>query len=213
MNDPGKPVRRPPAPPPQDNLDRAKQLGFDALREQPEEQIAWLGAHAAPGAWLLPVLGDQLCVDPTARRVTTSDFQPIGPAWTILALHYLAIQGRPAALPPQVTFADLPTARSYASVYQGRVIARLCATAGRDIGRLRAAAEGLGATAAEGGDVALDFHPFPRLSLRLIWHAPDDEFPPSASLLLPANIEQYFCSEDIVVLSECLVSRLGGRPF
>jgi hypothetical protein len=30
---------------------------------------------------------------------------------------------------------------------------------------------------------------------------------------LPRNIEDYFCSEDIVVLSECLVSRLCGRPF
>ena len=213
MNAPGKSTRRPGVPPPQDNLDRARELGFEALLEQPEEQIAWLGAHAAPGGWCLPVLGDELYVDPTARKVTTPDFRPIGLPWSILALHYLAIPGRPESQPPQVTFADLPTARSYASVYQGRVIARLCATAGRDIDKLRAAAEGLGAVAAEGGDAAFDFHPFPRLTLRLIWHAPDEEFPPSATLLLPANIEQHFSSEDIVVLSECLVSRLGGRPF
>ena len=57
------------------------------------------------------------------------------------------------------------------------------------------------------------FDELPRVSLRLIWHAADEEFPPSATLLLPANIEEYFCSEDIVVLSECLVARLGGRPY
>ena len=34
-----------------------------------------------------------------------------------------------------------------------------------------------------------------------------------ATLLLPANIEAYFCSEDIVVLSEQLISRLCGRGF
>jgi len=54
------------------------------------------------------------------------------------------------------------------------------------------------------------FDVFPRLTLRLVWHAPDEEFPPSATLLLPDNIEAFFVAEDIVVLSECLVARLGG---
>jgi hypothetical protein len=52
---------------------------------------------------------------------------------------------------------------------------------------------------------------FPRICLRLIWHAPDDEFPPSATILLPAAIESFFCTEDIVVLSERLTARLGRR--
>ena len=116
-------------------------------------------------------------------------------------------------MPPTIIFADLATARSYAGVYQGRVIARLCATAGRDAAKLSAAAASLGGKPAAGGDAAFDFDIFPRISLRLIWHAPDDEFPASATLLLPANLESYLCSEDIVVLSESLVSRLGGRPF
>jgi hypothetical protein len=51
------------------------------------------------------------------------------------------------------------------------------------------------------------------VSLRLIWHAADEEFAASATLLVPANIESYFCSEDVVVLSERLISRLCGRPF
>ena len=93
------------------------------------------------------------------------------------------------------------------------MIARLCATAGRDAATLSAAAESLGGRRAEDGDLAFDFAPFPRVSMRLIWHAPDEEFPPSATLLMPENIESYFCSEDIVVLSEQLVSRLCGRSF
>jgi hypothetical protein len=128
-------------------------------------------------------------------------------------LHYLAIDSRPEALGPEVTFADLPAARTYARVYHQRVIARLCATAGRDEKHLRAAADALGGYIVDGGDTAFDFDLFPRLCVRVIWHAADDEFPPSATLLLPANIETYFCIEDIVVLSEGLVSRLGGRPF
>jgi hypothetical protein len=199
--------------PPQENLKVATERGFDALARQQDDQSVWLGAEPTGDGWRLPVLGDVLGVDLSARRVTTSGGIDVRPAWRILLLHYLAVDSRPEPSPPEITFADLSTARSYAGVYHGRVIARLCATAGRDANRLSEAAASLGGKPAEGGDAAFDFDVFPRITLRLIWHAPDDEFPPSATLLLPPNIESYFCSEDIVVLSESLVARLGGRPF
>ena len=113
----------------------------------------------------------------------------------------------------EVTFADLPSARTYAGVYHQRAIARLCATAGKDAERFTASALAVGGRAATGGDAAFEFDVFPRLSVRAIWYAADAEFPPSATLLLPRNIEAYLCTEDIVVLSERLVSRLGGRGF
>jgi hypothetical protein len=204
---------KPGIPPPQRNLDRATEMAFAAIRDQRDDQIRWLGAEPAQHLWHLPVLDDTLVVDLLARQVTTSAGAEVGPHWRILALHYLAVAERPEPCQPEVTFADLPTARSYAGVYQGRVIARLCGTVGRSADTLRAAAEALGGRAVDGGDLAFDFALFPRLTLRLIWHAPDDEFPPSGSMLLPPNIESYFCSEDIVVLSERLVSRLCGRPF
>jgi len=218
--------------PAQDNLARAAEMAFAAAAGQSDEQLLWLGAQRQSGtgvspvlareagatfprhpAWLLPVLDDLFHVDLPASRITTSAGREVGLPWTILALHYLAITARPETRPPQTTFAELPTARSYSGIYHQRVITRLCATAGRDAQTLSAAAAALGGRTAEAGDLAFDFDVFPRLSLRLIWHAPDEEFPPSATLLMPENIEAYFCSEDIVVLSECLVSRLCGRPF
>lgn len=203
----------PRVPPPQENLQVATERGFDALAGQEHEQLRWLGAEPAGERWRLPVFDEVLEVDPAGRRVTTSAGVDVGPAWRILVLHYLAIDARPERLPPEITFADLRAARSYAGVYHGRVISRLCATAGRDARRLSTAAQSLGGRPAGGGDAAFDFRVFPRVGLRLIWHAPDDEFPASATLLLPPNIESYFCSEDVVVLSECLVARLGGRSF
>ena len=213
MKDADESGTRPGVPPRQENLKTATELGFDAVARQTDEQILWLGGEPTGSGWRLPVLDSAFEVDPSSRRVTTSSGEEVGPHWSILALHYLAIGSRPERCRPEVTFADLAAARSYAGVYHGRVVARLCATAGRDAGRLSAAAESLGGKPASGGSAAFDFDVFPRISLRLIWHAPDDEFPPSATLLLPANIESYFCSEDIVVLSESLVARLGGRPF
>jgi hypothetical protein len=205
--------RRIEKPSPQRNLQVAIDRAYAAMESQSEEQIRWLGAEPAEGAWRLPVLGDGLRVDLAGRRIVASTGREVGPHWTILVLHYLAVASRGQSLPPSVTFADLATARSYSGVYDGRVLKRLCFTTGRNLETLRAAAGSLGAEPAEGGDAAFDFRPFPRVAVRLIWHAPDEEFPPSATLLLPENIEAYFCSEDIVVLSECLVARLSGRAF
>jgi hypothetical protein len=192
---------------------RATELAFAAVGRQPDEQLAWLGAACSGDTWQLPVLDDAFCVDVLASRITTPSGTEVGPQWRILALHYLAVTARPERRQPATTFADLPNARSYSGVYHGRVIARLCGTAGRDAETLSSAARALYGQPADAGDLAFDFDLFPRVSMRLIWHAPDEEFPPSATLLMPENIESYFCSEDIVVLSESLVSRLCRRPF
>jgi hypothetical protein len=200
-------------PGPQDHLQRAVELAFDAMGNQKTEQMLWLGAQPYGALWRLPVLNDLLAIDLSSRCVTTSSGSDVSLVWRILLLHYLAIASRPERLDPQVTFADLHSARTYASVYHKRVIARLCGTAGRDEQRLRTAAESIGGRIVGVGDTSFDFDVFPRLCVRVIWHPADEEFPPSATLLLPANIESYFCIEDIVVLSECLVARLGGRAF
>jgi len=199
--------------PTQENIARATEMAFEALGGQTDEQMAWLGAVPQEGIWKLPVLGHALHVDRPAKRVTTEEGKEAGPFWRILALHYLAVRDQPDLTPPGVVFADIPTARSYAGVYHQRVIARLCGTAGRDLETLRAAAEEHGGQLVAEGDAGFDFNVFPRLPVRLVWHAADEEFPPSATLLLPANIEEYLCIEDVTILSECLVSRLGGRPF
>jgi len=175
--------------------------------------MLWLGAQEEADSWRLAVLESAFDVNVSTGRVRTSSGREVSPQWRILAMHYLAVRCRPQTLAPEITFANIPSARAYAGVYQQRVIARLCATAGRDAESLLAGSKALNGRTVGGGDLAMDFDMFPRLSVRLIWHGPDEEFAPSATLLLPANIESYFCIEDIVVLSERLVSRLGGKDF
>jgi hypothetical protein len=198
-------------PEPQDNLQQAIALAFDAVGRQPAAQLAWLGATQSENLWRLPVMNHAVDVDLAARRLTTPAGQEVALAWGVLLLHYLAVVSRPESLAPEIVFADLPTARTYARVYHQRAIGRLCATVGRDGAKLREAAIALGGRAVGGGDAAFDFDVLPRLRVRVIWYAADEEFSPSATLLLPANIEAYFCIEDIVVLSERVVGWLAGR--
>ncbi len=189
------------------------ELALETVRAQSPGQIRWLGADSRGNGWRLPVLNESFDVDLTDGRIRTAGGAEVGDVWRILTLHYLSVTARPEGLAPEIAFADLASARSYAGVYQQRAVARLCGVFGRDSDRLRAAAVGLGGRAVEGGDAAFEFDVFPRIRLRLVWHAADEEFPPSATWLLPANIESWFATEDVVVLSERLASRLAGRPF
>ena len=200
-------------PPPQDPDRTARQKAVEALSGQSVAQLQWLGADRSGAGWHLPVIDGVLLVDTTTGEVCREGGGTVRPAWRILALHYLALRTRPLARPPEVTFASLPSARVYAGVYENRVNRRLCAQVGRNVQSLRSAAAAIGAREVAGGDVAFEVDILPRIPIRLIWYAGDDEFAPSCTLLLPANIESFFCIEDIVVLSESFVSRLGNRPF
>ena len=179
-------------PEPQNNLQRAIHLAFDAIDSQRAEQMAWLGATYGEGTWRVPLLDDSVGVDLTDRRIIPSAGRELSLAGSVLVLHYLAIASRPEKRAPEIVFADLPTARSYARVYHQRVIGRLCATTGRDAEKLHAAAVAAGGRSAAGGDAAFDFQVFPRFLVRLVWHSPDEEFPSSATLFLPAQCRVLF---------------------
>lgn len=223
---PSEPQGRPAVPPPQRSYEESAARALAVVRAQPAEQLAWLGATPTGGGCSLRVLEDVLTVDLETGTVRDPAGRVAGPWWRVLVLHYLSVSSRPAEQPPGVTFADLPGGRAYASVYQRRVIERLCRTAGRDGPTLRRAGEDLAGRvvrdSAEGlvappappaGDLVMEFAAFPRVTVQLAWYAGDEELTPSAALLLPSNVESFFCLEDIVVLSERLVSRLAGGRF
>ena len=199
-------------PPLQRNYDEATVRALAVVRGQSPEQLEWLGAHRDGEHWALPVLDGQLTVDLDRGNVLACSGREAA-SWRILTLHYLGVSGRPASEAPAVTFADLPGGRAYDPVYQQRVIERLCRTVGRTREPLLGAGKALGGRPVQIGDVGFDFQAYPRVVLRLVWYAGDEELGPSGALLLPANIESFFCIEDIVVLSERLVSRLSGGTF
>lgn len=213
-------------PPPQRNYEEAAARALMLVRKQPAEELEWLGARRVGDRWELPILDDVLTVELQGGAVRDSAGRPVGPWWRVLALHYLAVPDRPKQEAPATTFADLPSGRSYVPVYRQRVIERLCRTAGRDRKTLRRAGEVLGGkvlrdSAESGsapgtppaGDLVFEFQVFPRVQFRVVWFAGDEELAPSASVLMPGNIESFLPLEDIVVLSERLIARLGGGRF
>jgi hypothetical protein len=207
------PAERIDIPPRQEPIRSAQEKSVAALRNQSASQLEWLGAVHAGNRWRLPVMDSAFLVELETGDIRSDAGAEVRPTWCVLALHYLAVQTRPEPQLPAVTFASLPSARTYATVYENRVNRRLCATAGRDATALHTAAIAAGAQQVGGGDLAYEMRIFPRISVRLIWYARDDELPPSCTMLLPANIELYLCTEDIVVMSESIVSRLSSKGF
>lgn len=209
------PTDRPGVPPRQHNLQTAVDAALAALAGACDDQLLWLGARQAGAVWELPVLDDTFLLNLPARDFRTASGAAVSPPWLIIALHYLAVSARPPEQLPSLAFADLPGGLAYSSVYRQRVNARLCATAGRTAAALRPAALKLTGRPlpAPPDGLAFDFTLFPRLPVRLLWHAGDEEFGPSATILLPPAVGEFLCIEDIVVLSERLVSRLSGQPF
>ena len=213
MTNTANPLRRPLTPPQQEAYRLAVHKALASLQRQAPEQIAWLGGVASPGGWELPVLGDSLWIGGSSGLVATMNAEPVRPGWQVLVLHYLSVCDRPARQPPEVAFADLPAGRGYAEVYRKRTVGRLCATVGRTRESLYTAAVAIGGRKTAAEPLTFVFDVFPRLAAGLVWHAPDAEFPAEATWLLPPNIEIYLSTEDIVVLCECCVSRLEGKPF
>ena len=177
-----------------------------------------LGACAAgQGAWRLEALDRVFLVDIDARRLRTADEPdlPVDVRWTILVLHYLLA---PVPAPPPVgviSFEEIPSARGYAGPYRGRVIGRFLATAGRDRATLSEAARALGGRPEpqEAGGLAFRFLMFPLVPVTVVWYEGDDELPPGAGFLYAGNVASILEVEDIVVMSERLVSRLDGKPW
>ena len=144
-------------------------------------------------------------------RHTASDVGPLAgehshQCWQVIALHYLG--ARPLERPSErwVAFSDFQEIRGYESVYKGRVLGRLCATAGRDRDTFTQACLKLGATPVPYGDVGFEFRVFPQLSVILAWYAGDEEFPPAASFLFPDDILARLPLEDTIVLTEAIVA-------
>lgn len=208
-----RPARQFVVPPPQHNFEEAAKRALEAVRKQPAEQLEWLGARGAGQHWTIRVLDGDLSVDLDAGTVRTNGAAAVAAAWRILALHYLAAPGRPVQGLPEVSFADLPGGRTYARVYRQRVIERLCATVGWESSGLSRACQALGGSAVAVGDLGFDFQVFPRIGVRLVWYAGDDELHPDATVLYPGNIGSVMEIEDVVVMAERLVSRLCGRPW
>ncbi|MBW1776004.1 MAG: DUF3786 domain-containing protein [Deltaproteobacteria bacterium] len=126
----------------------------------------------------------------------------------VLILHYMA-GSKPA--PPEghwISYREIPGASFYYSAFLKRAVEPLKNVFGHNTGGLKKAAGRLGAVEIPEGDNALEYFPFPKVPMRLILWAGDDEFGPEANIVFDRNIGSILSPEDVAWMAGMVVYRL-----
>jgi hypothetical protein len=126
----------------------------------------------------------------------------------ILVLHYL--MGDAAGMPAGdwVAYREIPGATFYFAAFVKRAVDPLKKAFGRSLAAFSAAAARLNAEPVGLGDAGFEFKVFPKVPLRLILHAADEEFPAEATILFDRGIGRMLTPEDLAWMAGMLVYRL-----
>jgi hypothetical protein len=128
----------------------------------------------------------------------------------ILILHYFQADLPEQPLGDWVAYREIPGAAFYYAAFLKRAVEPLKKAFGQNISEFRRAAVRMSGVAVEFGDAGFDFRVFPKVPVRLILHAGDDEFPAEATILFDRSIERMLSPEDIAWLAGMVVYRLIG---
>jgi hypothetical protein len=198
----------------QDNLGVALRLARETFAARPKERLADQAGvtDLGNGGFEVGILGSRVRYDPgTGAFSSVSD--AVSLRQEIILLHYLC-QAHGTELTGQiVSFGQIPGAGFYDPVFNGRIRGRTAGTFGSAFDAFQKAASALRATRTEMGDLGMSIPALPRVPITIVLWRGDDEFQPGSNFLFDSSISAYLCVEDIVVLSEELVSRLTKLAF
>lgn len=126
----------------------------------------------------------------------------------VLALHYLEGVSDLSVSGNWVAYREIKDAAFYNSAFLKRTAVPLKSVFGKNPGALTASGEKLGAGFVDFGDVGLEFAVFPKIPVRYILWAGDDEFEPEASVLFDDTAGRILSAEDLAWLAGMVVYRL-----
>ena len=143
----------------------------------------------------------KLAAEPASRVLTSV-------AAEILVLRQLVQGTRGAWLGTFKSYRELPWGDVYDANFNGRCRIRLARTYGTRLDAFREGAIRLGGLAVKHGDAAFDFAFHSGITVRVIMHEGDDEFPAASQFLFSDNISAVWGAEDLAVLCEVIISAL-----
>lgn len=171
-----------------------------AVRALPPADIAvragllWVPAstdHEVPGAHATSPAGHfEIAAFGATARLGWPDlsFESLSPLlmtfpWRLIALHHLAMAGGAEPGEDWVSYRELPDGLFYANTITREVEEPLARLYGTDPAAFLAAGGSLGGTSMRLADVALLFHPLPRVPVVFALWREDDEFPAKVKVL------------------------------
>ena len=195
-----------------DDYVAARKIAADELSHRPLAEIAQMSGFEVSGehALKVPFLDRVYQVDfPEFRFKDEADATREAPLQEqVLILHYMKPTKIRYPSGNWIAYREIPGAAFYFGAFFKRAIQPLTKVFGCNIDGLKTAARTLNGKAVEPGDAAFEFSLFPKVSLRLILWAGDDEFPPEGNILFDETIGEILSPEDVAWLAGMLVYRL-----
>ncbi|WP_338825604.1 hypothetical protein MHOCP_12180 [Moorella humiferrea] len=158
-------------------------------------------------ALLLPSLNDSFYIYHPDGAVTYKNNTSVEPRLNVLILHYLL--GPELSLKGEwISFKELPGGPLYQQPFYGRAVFPLIRSFGQNPALLVKAGISLGGIPINHGTATVELYPFPKLPVRLVVWAGDEEIPPGGTILFDISATELMATEDYAVLAEYLVRRL-----
>jgi hypothetical protein len=126
----------------------------------------------------------------------------------VLILHYLEADLPAMRFDDWVAYREIQGATFYFGAFVKRAVDPLRKVFGQDGEGFRRAADRLKGVPLEVGDAGFEFRVFPRVPVRLVLYAGDEEFPAEANILFERRIERGLSPEDVAWMAGMLVYRL-----
>jgi len=194
-----------------DDYIHAKNISIEQLATQPFETLAAKSGFeiAEPSVLKIPFLDRVYHLTyPVFDFKDAADPNKLIPLQEqILILHYMQGNIRPET-GNWIAYREIPGASFYFSAFVKRAIDPLKKVFGNNVAGLLKASEKLNGSRIDTGDAGFEFKLFPKISLRLILWAGDEEFPPEANILFEENIGSILSPEDAAWLAGMIVYRL-----
>jgi len=157
------------------------------------------------------MLADEYTVDLVNKSVLSLSCNvPTKEYISILILHYLIqkLKGIPGLTNEWISFREFPGAEGYYPTFHKRVIERLIAKFGSDSEKLLAVTQRLPAKRIQYSDAGIVIDVFENVPVMITFWKADEEFSGEANILFDKNIKDIYPTEDVVVLSEFIISQL-----
>ncbi len=126
----------------------------------------------------------------------------------ILVIRFLLEGSRVEATGKYLTYREVPWGEVYYRQFSGRCLSRLAFSYGNRLDDYRRRMQQMGCKAIAQSDAGFEYEILPGYHVQFLLWEGDDEFPPSSQILFSDNFVAAFHPEDLVVVSEVMISAL-----
>jgi len=185
----------------------AEFLGLDAKKQASDAGVAYREERS--GAVIeAPFFDETITVRIPGFAFRSSKSPTVSLVTRIIVLHYLIRASGQALTGDQISYEDIPGARSYLPVFETRVTKPLVSAFGYNRDAFLESGLAAGGRQEEFGNASFTLFAFPRVPITFILWEGDEEFRPSVKTLFDPSISSYLPLEDIAVVSRLATARI-----